>query len=129
MVTHQLEHLPDLVNADPALVRRGAALSTTFLLGVGDVPYYVSVRDGRIAALERGPALLRRVSFSIRASAEAWLKHWQPLPEPGAHDIFAMAKAGEAVIEGDLLPLMQHLRYIKEVLAAPRRLAEHGHDG
>jgi hypothetical protein len=31
-----------------------------------------------------------------------------------------MAKAGHARIEGDLRPLMQNLRFIKDVLAAPR---------
>lgn len=128
MVTHHIEHLPDLVNADLDLVRRGALMNETFLLGVDAVPYYVTVREGRIAALERGPALLRRWSFAVRASAEAWQRHWRSMPAPGDHDIFAMAKAGHAAIEGDLLPLMQHLRYVKEVLAAPRRLEGHGHD-
>ena len=32
-----------------------------------------------------------------------------------------MAKLGHARIEGDLLPLMANLRYIKDVLEAPRR--------
>jgi hypothetical protein len=31
-----------------------------------------------------------------------------------------MAKAGHARIEGDLLPLMANLRYVKDVLEAPR---------
>ena len=42
------------------------------------------------------------------------------MPAPGYHDLFAMTKAGHAKVEGDLRPLMQNLRFIKDVLAAPR---------
>ena len=113
--------LPDLVNADAALVRRGQRLTTTFLLAVGDAEYLVQVADGRLAAVERGPFLLRSWSFAVRAPADAWARFWQPLPEPGYHDLFAMKKLGVAQIEGDLWPLMAYLRYVKDVLAAPRR--------
>ncbi|HSD26549.1 MAG TPA: hypothetical protein VLL75_04550, partial [Vicinamibacteria bacterium] len=112
--------LPDLVNADEGLVRRGQRLTTTFLLAVDDTEYLVHVATGRLAAVERGPFLLRSWSFAVRASADAWVRFWQPLPEPGYHDIFAMKKLGVACIEGDLWPLMAHLRYVKDVLAAPR---------
>ena len=114
--------LPDLVNADDALVRRGAQLTTTFLLAVDDVEFLIRVVDGRLRAVERGPFLLRSWSFAVRAPADAWASFWQPLPAPGYHDLFAMKKLGVARVEGDLWPLMAHLRYVKDVLAAPRRL-------
>ena len=38
-------------------------------------------------------------------------------------NIFAMKKLGVASVEGDLLPLMANLRYVKDVIAAPRRAA------
>ena len=113
--------LADLVNADAALVRRGQRLTTTFLLAVGDAEYLIHVAEGRLAAVERGPFLLRSWSFAVRAPAAAWARFWQPLPEPGYHDLFAMKKLGVAHVEGDLWPLMAHLRYVKDVLAAPRR--------
>jgi hypothetical protein len=118
--------LPDLVNADDGLVRRGQRLTTTFLLAVDDTEYLVHVAAGRLAAVERGPFLLRSWSFAVRASADAWARFWQPLPEPGYHDLFAMKKLGVARIEGDLWPLMTHLRYVKDVLAAPRRVRVRG---
>lgn len=121
-----LARLPDLVNADAGLVRRGRRLTTAFLLGVGDAEYLVHVADGRLAAVERGPFLMRSWSFAVRAPAEAWARFWQPLPEPGYHDIFAMKKLGVARVEGDLWPLMAHLRYVKDVLAAPGRAATRG---
>jgi hypothetical protein len=113
--------IPGLVNSDVALVRRGRRLTTTFLLAVGDAEYLVQVVDGRLAGIERGPFLLRSWSFAVRAPADAWVRFWRPLPEPGYHDLFAMKKLGVARIEGDLWPLMTHLRYVKDVLAAPRR--------
>jgi hypothetical protein len=113
--------LPELVNADDALVRRGARLSTSFLLGVDDREFLIHVVAGRLQAVERGPLLLRSWSFAVRASADAWAQFWQPVPAPGYHDLFAMKKLGMARVEGDLWPLMAHLRYVKDVLATPRR--------
>jgi hypothetical protein len=66
---------------------------------------------------------MRAWTFAVRASESAWTKFWEPMPAAGFHDIFAMAKGGHATVEGDLLPLMANLRYIKDVLAAPRRSA------
>lgn len=118
-----IERLVDLVNADAALVRRGRFLTTDFLVEVGDEPYHVSVQDGRIAGVARGPALMRPWRFAIRASEDTWREFWQPVPRPGYHDLFALTRFGRARIEGDLQPLMANLRYIKEVLETPRRLA------
>jgi hypothetical protein len=120
MVTEAFEALPALVNDDAPLVRRGRDCNTAFLVEAGDSSWLVTVRGGRIEAVERGPFRMRPWSFAVRASAEAWRSFWQPVPAPGFHDIFAMAKAGHARIEGDLTPFMQNLRFIKDVLAAPR---------
>ena len=37
-----------------------------------------------------------------------------------SHDLLAMTKRKAARVEGNLLPFMQHLQYVKDVLAAPR---------
>ena len=113
--------LADAVNGDPALVRRGRYLDVEFVIEIDAERYYVTVAAGRIVAVVPGPALMRPWRFAIAASADAWRRFWQPMPEPGYHDIFAMAKSGAARIEGDLQPLMANLRYIKEVLATPRQ--------
>ena len=67
---------------------------------------------------------MRSTAFSIRATDEAWQQHWQPVPAPGWHDLFALTKRGAASIEGDLRPLLQNLQYFKDLLALPRRLPE-----
>ena len=122
MMAAVFERLAELVNGDEALVRRGRFLTTTFLLQADEATWLVGVVEGRIESVERGPFLMRAWSFAIRAPADAWRRFWEPVPAPGSHDIFAMTRAGVARVEGDLQPLMTHLRYFQEVLASPRRL-------
>ena len=64
---------------------------------------------------------MRSWRFSYRASAAAWAEYWQARPRPGWHDLLALTKRGEAVLEGDLHPFMAHLQYFKDVLALPRQ--------
>jgi hypothetical protein len=120
-IERHVEALAERVNREPGLVRRGRFLSTTFLLEVGDVEYLVKVVEGRIAGVERGPFLMRPWTFALRAPADAWARFWEPVPPPGYHDLFAMKKLGVARVEGDLLPLMANLRYVKDVIATPRQ--------
>jgi pimeloyl-ACP methyl ester carboxylesterase len=120
MMALVFERLPELVNANAALVRRGRFLTVTFLVESGTTSYLVRVVEGRVERVERGPFLMRDWRFAIRASEEAWRKFWDPVPAAGYQDVFAMAKFGHALIEGDLVLVMQHLRYVQEVLAAPR---------
>src|SRR3954471_22448666 len=119
-----IEHLADLVNADAHLVRRGRFLSTTFMLGIGDKNYLVKVIEGRIVSVMPGPFVTPNFSFALRAPPEEWEMFWQPMPAPGHNDIFALFKRGKLTIEGDLHPFMANLLYIKDVLAAPRQIAE-----
>ncbi|HMH54302.1 MAG TPA: alpha/beta hydrolase [Candidatus Acidoferrum sp.] len=122
------ERLADLVNADERLVSRGRFLTTTFLLEAGDDAWLIRVVEGRIERVERGPFVMRAWSFAIRAPAESWRRFWELVPAPGYHDLFAMSRNGHARIEGDLVPLMTHLRYVQDVLSAPRR-KEAANDG
>ena len=119
-IARVMENLPGWVNGDAALVRRGRFVEVDCLIEAGGVPFYLSIREGRITRMERGPALMRPWRFCIGVSAEGLRRFWAPVPEPGWHDLFALTKRGEAVLEGDLGPLMANLRYFKELLATPR---------
>jgi hypothetical protein len=114
------DRLPEWVNADAALVRRGRYLSATFLVETGETAWLLTVHEGRVTRVERGPFLMREWAFAIRASADAWRRFWEPVPAPGFHDLFALTKGGHARVEGDLQPLMANLRYVKDLLALPR---------
>lgn len=116
------ERLPQLVAADADLERRGRFLDCDFVIGVGATPLHVTVRSGKVVSVVRGPFLLRPATFSIEADGAAWLALLEPFPRPGAHDIFALSKAGRLRISGNLVPFMANLQYIKDVLAAPRAL-------
>ena len=118
-----IERIPDLVNADAVLVRRGRFLNTTFLLEVGDVAYLVRIAEGRVVAVTPGPFVTPSYSFALRAPREAWETFWQKVPPPGFNDLFALFKRGLLRIEGDMHPFMANLLYIKGVLAAPRKEA------
>jgi hypothetical protein len=115
--------LPTLFAADAGLLRRGRWLTVECRVDIGSEPFFLAIRDGALASLERGPTLMRSTSFSCRATAEAWTNHWKPLPDPGWHDLFALTKRGAASIEGDLRPFLQNLQYFKDLLALPRAAA------
>ena len=117
-----IERIPDLVNADRDLVRRGRYVSTTFLMEIGEQGYLVKIIEGRIVSVTPGPFVTPNYSFALRAPREEWLGFWTKVPPPGHHDIFALFKRGKLVIEGDLHPLMANLLYFKDVLASPRKL-------
>ncbi len=114
--------LADLLAADADLRRRGRWVDVDCRVDIGPEPFYLTLRAGALVDLARGPRLLRSVAFSIAGTDEAWRRHWQPVPRPGWHDLFALTKRGAASMQGDLRPLLQNLQYFKDLLALPRRL-------
>ncbi len=119
-ITATFTKLPALLRADPSLVERGRHLNAACLLGSKDHPFHVSFEAGQIVDIAPAPILMRSWCFSYRAPPAAWAEFWKPLPRPGWHDLLALTKNGEAVLEGDLLPFMTYLQYFKDVLALPR---------
>ena len=116
--------LPSLLAADSGLIRRGRWLNADCRIDIGAEPFYLTLREGALADLARGQHLLRSVAFSISGTEETWQRHWQAVPAPGWHDLFALTKRGAASFDGDLRPLLQNLQYFKDLLALPRRLPE-----
>jgi hypothetical protein len=116
--------IPALLDEAPALMARGRLLDCDCRLGPMDHPFYASIRAGRIVDLVAAPRLMRSWRFSYRATARAWAAHWDAEPKPGWHDLLALTKRGEAVLEGDLHPFMTHLQYFKDLLALPRLRAQ-----
>ena len=115
--------IPALLDRAPELILRGRSLDCECLLGPMNKPFHVSIRQGQIIDLTPAPVLMRSWRFSYRASPLAWVEYWQAVPRPGWHDLFALTKRGEAVLEGDLHPFMTHLQYFKDLLALPRQRA------
>ena len=51
-----IEKLPELVNNNEALIRRGRWLNDVFLVEVGEIQYLVHVTAGRVECVETGPS-------------------------------------------------------------------------
>ena len=115
-----IETLGERVNADEALVRRGRYLTTTFLLEVGPTAWLISIFEGRIVSVARGPFVMPSSSFALRAPEEEWQKFWDCRPPPGSNDLMALVKRRVLKAEGDLQIFMANLRYFKEALAKLR---------
>ena len=117
-----LEQLRAAANACPHLTRVGRHCNVEFLIEVENRAFQVTVQAGRVTAVHPGPLNMRSWRFAIRARESAWREFWSPMPRPGFNDIFAMASRGHARIEGDMGPLLEHLRYLKELVQLPRSM-------
>ena len=103
---------------DPWLQHRGRHVNVVFMLQSGDEERLVELRDGRIHALARGPFVMPRWTFRLRADAQAWRLFYSSEPTPGFHDLLALVKFRRLVLEGDLHVLMCNLLYFKELVKA-----------
>lgn len=119
-----IEGLKDRVNADEMLVKRGRFLSTTFLLEVGSTAWLVTIAEGRIVSVAKGPFVMPSWSFALRASEDEWAKFWVARPIPGSHDLMALIKRRTLKAEGNLQVFMANLRYFKEALVKLRATGE-----
>lgn len=119
-----LMRLPERVNADERLCWRGRHVHTSFLLESGSDQYLLTIENGRIVSVIKGPCAPESWRFALRAPPNVWRAFWQQLPLPGYHDIMALIKFKHLKAEGDLYPLMSHLLYFKDVLAAARDITQ-----
>ena len=79
-----IERIPDLVNADANLVRRGRYLSTTFLMEIGDKGY-LDRRSSRAAwsRSRRGRSSRRTTASRCARRATNGRLFWRKVPPPG----------------------------------------------
>src|SRR6202035_1527867 len=115
-----IETLQARVNGDAALVRRGRYLTTTFLLEVGPIAWLISIFEGQVVSVARGPFVMPSSAFALRAPAEEWQKFWSQRPPPRSNDLMALIKRRVLRAEGNLQIFMANLRYFKEALAKLR---------
>ena len=67
-----IEALKQRVNDDAGLVRRGRYLTTSFLLEVGATSWLISIFEGKIVSVTKGPFVMPSSSFALRAPEEEW---------------------------------------------------------
>lgn len=115
-----IERLPEMVNGDTWLTHRGRFLDVSLMLEVGEDQYLIRIREGSVESVERGPFVMPRWTFALRASSQDWRTFFSPSPPPGYHDLVAMMKFERLRLDGDPYPFMTHLRYFKELLGRLR---------
>jgi hypothetical protein len=115
-----IEALKQRVNDDAGLVRRGRYLTTSFLLQVGETSWLISIFEGKIVSVTKGPFVMPSSSFVLCAPEEEWQKFWSARPPPGSNDLMALVRRRVLKTEGNLQIFMANLRYFKEVLAKLR---------
>ena len=114
------ERLPALFEGTEPLVRRSARARFVLLLEAGSEKRRLRLEPGRLS-LETANGPMDGWDVALRAEPEAWTDHWAAIPRPDASDILGMARHGRMRIEGNFLPLMQHLQLVKDILALPRK--------
>ena len=112
--------LPNAVNNHPLLPYLGRHCSTQILLANDYGEHHLEIHKGHLAPIIDGPNRMRAWQFALRAPLTSWHEFWQPIPKVGFNDIFAMVRYGHAQIDGDIGPLLEHLRFVKDIVALPR---------
>ena len=120
MGRHMIERLPDLVNANPALVRRGRWTNAVLLLGVGDQNWLIMIREGRIEACVHEDLRISTYDFAITGEEEAWRRFWRATPPPMHHDLHALLRIGAIRLDGDIDMLLANMLYLKLLLETLR---------
>jgi hypothetical protein len=115
-----IEHLQDLVNSNPALVRRGRWTDAVMLLGIGEANWWVTIRAGRIEGIIREDWAVSGFDFAIRGTEDAWQKFWMPMPPPRHHDLSALIREGKMRFEGNIDLLQANFLYLKLILETLR---------
>jgi hypothetical protein len=87
---------------------------------VGPTSWLISIFEGRIVSVTRGPFVMPSSSFALRAAEDEWTKFWSRRPPPGSNDLLALIKRRVLKAEGDLQIFMANLRYFKEALGKLR---------
>ncbi len=115
-----IEKLPELVNSNAALVRRGRWTNAVMLLGIGDQSWLITIREGRIVSCVRNTLRISAFDFSITGDEEAWRKFWRQTPPPMHHDLHALLRIGAIRLEGDIDMLLANMLYLKIMLETLR---------
>ena len=115
-----IEKLPDLVNANAALVRRGRWLNAVMLLGIGDQNWLITIREGRITDCKREDIRVSACNFALIGTEDAWTAFRQKMPPPMHHDLHALIRVGKLRLEGDIDLLLGNMLYLKILLETLR---------
>lgn len=112
-----MEKYRETVNSDPEMAVIGDWFTVDFKISFEGNEFLISVREGKIAAIEHKPRFDRPVAFTLRAPMSVWNKFISPNPPPLYHDFFAMLmRVDEFVLDGNTLTTMQNARALHRMM-------------
>jgi hypothetical protein len=109
-----MDRFRDIANTNPTLRVLIRPASLRFLLEMGENAYLITIDDGEIKPIQDAQSLLFDANwqFAIRAPLSSWDKNTAQVPPPEFTDFIFMSFNGHLTLEGNLLPLWQHIRAI-----------------
>jgi len=116
--------LRDALAHDAEWARRHRGLSAAVCFEFGPARYLAIFEQGTLVRVQSGVGHTQAWDFAIRAPQAAWDDLLAPVPAPGRQSLFALMKAGEATIEGDLRRFMQHLWGLVRLVEVMRGLGD-----
>lgn len=112
-----MEAWPARIAAAADLPRWGRHLTAEVLLEIGAQAWLLSLHEGQVVTLKRGPFVMPRFHVALRIEAEGFARFLAPVPQPGWHDLLALRRQGALRIEGDTALFFAHLLWFKGALA------------
>jgi hypothetical protein len=124
MLDAAISRMLNAARNDAWLAHRGRYVNVTFLIDAGTAQWLVTIEEGCIRSATKGPFVMPRWTFALRARAEDWERFCDPAMPPGFHDLMAMVKHRTLVLEGDQHPFMANLLYFKDLIGDMRQSPE-----
>ncbi|WP_454829820.1 hypothetical protein [Paraburkholderia xenovorans] len=124
MLDEAISHMLNVAQNDTWLVHRGRYVNVTFLIDAGTAQWLVTIEEGCIKSAIKGPFVMPRWTFALRARTGDWERFCDPAMPPSFHDLMAMVKHRTLVLEGDQHPFMANLLYFKDLIGNMRQSLE-----
>ncbi|MCL6445403.1 MAG: hypothetical protein K6T83_18420 [Alicyclobacillus sp.] len=112
-----------VINDDSEIARLGRWLTGNILFQFGEERYLLQVDHGRVTDVLVNPIWDKSWDFAVKASVDTWEKSIQQVPPPFYQDIFGMMWNHGMTLEGNVVKAMQHIRALKLMMAAMKRVS------
>lgn len=114
----------EVINEDAEITRLGQFFDGRMCIQVDDDKFILVVNRGRVIDLLENALWDRPFDFKIAATRDVWWHSVQPVPRPFYQDIFGMMWNHGMTLEGNVVTAMQHIRVVKLMLAAMKRVGD-----
>jgi hypothetical protein len=114
----------EVINEDAEIVRLGQFFDGRMCIQVDDDKFILVVNRGRVIDVLENALWDRPFDFKIAATRDVWWQSVQRVPRPFYQDIFGMMWNHGMTLEGNVVTAMQHIRVVKLMLAAMKRVGD-----